>query len=277
MFLISTTTFLLATIHEASFIAFNCAWIHSVFSKNPALVMMTAKEKLPIVLLWIDGIHITINDATVVWRAFVLLRNGRWRSMALAFIFLLLLSFTATSAAYTIVKSPEFKNPPSNKVSRSLAFARYGLSLGTNIVATIAIGYVYWVHRKDMVTGLGNHRPTQSERVLALLVESGVAFCIPQALNFLVPFFIPISKIPAKYFATVVWSGYVGLASVYPTMVIALVNNHRTLDKMYSIGSSLNIDMGTSHSEVATLQFAHTTSSMPIPQETNYKESSQQD
>lgn len=35
-----------------------------------------------------------------------------------------------------------------------------------------------------MVLGLGKHRPTQVERVLSLLVESGVAFCVFQVLYF---------------------------------------------------------------------------------------------
>ncbi|KAF9457282.1 hypothetical protein BDZ94DRAFT_1240888 [Collybia nuda] len=62
-----------------------------------------------------------------------------------------------------------------------------------------------------------------------------------------------------QYVEAFIWCGYIGLASVYPTtMVIALVNGHRSLDQMYSVGTSWRINRGADH----------TGSSTSVPQET---------
>ncbi|KAF9469482.1 hypothetical protein BDZ94DRAFT_1327742 [Collybia nuda] len=137
-------------------------------------------------------------------------------------------------------------------------FYRLGLSLGTNFTATTFISYVYWLHRRDMAAGLGNHQLTQAERVLALLVESGIAFCILQVGNFIYVFFMDSfpSDTPGSYIGMIFHASYFGLSAMYPTVVIVLVNTHRTLDTMRSLDASLRISGGAERSQIATLHFA---------------------
>lgn len=61
------------------------------------------------------------------------------------------------------------------------------------------------------------------------------------------------------------------MQAIYPTVVIALVNSHRTLDNMYSANASLStIGQGTNPRHTTTIQFAEhdpATSSGTLPQQ----------
>lgn len=46
----------------------------------------------------------------------------------------------------------------------------------------LLVSHFFRYHRKEMAIGLGRHRPTSVERVLVLLVESGVLFCLLQVM-----------------------------------------------------------------------------------------------
>ncbi|KAI0808411.1 hypothetical protein C8Q74DRAFT_1189462, partial [Fomes fomentarius] len=57
--------------------------------------------------------------------------------------------------------------------------AASALTLLTNITATSLIGYQAWVNRRSIRDHLGLHSlSSQLERVLSLLVESGVVYCV---------------------------------------------------------------------------------------------------
>lgn len=150
------------------------------------------------------------------------------------------------------------------------------------------------LHRKDMVAGLGRSRPTQAERVLALLVESGVVFCIPQVLYYLqrkaCPWLPSHSRLLALYWGSVLnhtfqaQQGYMPRMcsqwrisdflyepsfpstklcllnlllsqAMYPTIVIALVNTQRTFDHVYSANTSLRTNHGGEADHITTIRF----------------------
>ncbi|KAF9462215.1 hypothetical protein BDZ94DRAFT_1237051 [Collybia nuda] len=83
------------------------------------------------------------------------------------------------------------------------------------------------VHRRDMIMELGSHRHTQAERILALLIGSGVGYCLAQA--------------------------------IYPTALIALVNSNRTLGEMYAMDLSIRFPssvLGEDSGSSNVLEFA---------------------
>ncbi|KAF9469477.1 hypothetical protein BDZ94DRAFT_1231150 [Collybia nuda] len=167
--------------------------------------------------------NLTIEEK-VVWRAFVLFQNRRWLIVIPSFLLL-------------------------------GSVGGLGLSLGANVVATALIGYKYWTHRK-MVTGLRRNRKTQSEQVLALLVESGIVFCIPQAATYILQF-VTSSGLAERYLILLVQVLYFGLSTMYPILVIALVNNQRTFDHTYLMNDSLPaISDEALPGQVNTIRFA---------------------
>ncbi|KAF9469469.1 hypothetical protein BDZ94DRAFT_1303186 [Collybia nuda] len=260
MFLLSTATFLLATVHEATLLAYVGIAIHSILvgSQNIPLI-----ERLPYannllqkpnsVLAWAGYLEFIISDAVVSWRAFILLQGRVWVMIIPG---LLLLG----SAAYiVIITRGNYFSAGGALETHNLDIIGLGLSLATNIVATALIGYVYWSHRKDMVAGLGKHKTTRAERVLALLLESGSIFCLFQAIVFILgftPAFDDDSTI-AFYAQTIFPTTFFAFSAMYPTMVIVLVNAHRTLDYEYSTNMSLPRISEVEPGRVTTLQFAH--------------------
>ncbi|KAF9469478.1 hypothetical protein BDZ94DRAFT_1303191 [Collybia nuda] len=274
MFLICTFAFLLATAHEAIELALVGGVINSGLVGYPGLALA---EKVPIVnalltnpniaMNWVNNLEIILSDCIVVWRASVLLQ-GRW--WLVSFPIILLLGSAASLVGYSIKSS--IGNNLENNIGSNIYGYGLGFSLATNVVATALIGHRYWVHRK-MVAGLRRNKKTQSERVLVLLLECGIVFCVPQAVNLILEF-VPQANNPGStgyYAQTIFITTYLGFSVMYPTVVIALVNSRRTFDHMYLMNPSLpTISHGAPSGHMATIQFAHSApvgSATTIPQQ----------
>ncbi|KAF9469480.1 hypothetical protein BDZ94DRAFT_1316657 [Collybia nuda] len=261
MFITCTITFILATADEVTELVSLRTFIHSALVEYPGMTLAerslyvnTLMKRFNIILNWLDDFSIIIGDCIVVWRAFVLLRGKWW---LVAFPSLLLFGSSGSLMASLILTRIN-NNPYELRTANSLFGAGLGLSLAANVVATALIGYKYWGHRRT-VAALRRKRETQSEKVLALLVESGVLFCLPQATNFAMGFF-PRNSImgsTGNYVQTLLATAYYRFSAMYPTVVIALVNSQRTFDHMCLMNSSLpTISSGVSPSHVATIRFA---------------------
>ncbi|KAF9457301.1 hypothetical protein BDZ94DRAFT_254531 [Collybia nuda] len=178
-----------------------------------------------------------ISDGIVAWKAFGLLRGRKWLRIPPLFLLVCSLALVLVN----LVFATKQHNIDQWVVKTSLTISG-GLSLGTNIVATSLIGYVYWRHRKSMVSNLGRERrPTQSERVLALLVESGAVFCLPQAIYFITQLFpeLVVKATPGHYARQVFNAAYFIFSAMYPTLVTALTNGRSVINETYPSGSSL--------------------------------------
>ncbi|KAF9469474.1 hypothetical protein BDZ94DRAFT_1231146 [Collybia nuda] len=112
-----------------------------------------------------------------------------------------------------------------------LATTLYATSVGT-----LLIGYIYWIHRRDMVENLGKHRQTQAEGILYLVVESGVVYAVSFVLGF-----VPSNDgTPRSYATDAFQMAYLEFYAIYPTAVIALVNDRRTFDCMTQTNITLS-------------------------------------
>ncbi|RDX42102.1 hypothetical protein OH76DRAFT_1411488 [Lentinus brumalis] len=108
-------------------------------------------------------------------------------------------------------------------------------SLSTNFVATMLIGYRAWKHRSLIISTMGKSSGrTQVERTLALLVESGLLYCVlwvvivtyvayqHRTLN------LPQGYVPAATnafltrFAFAMSGCIIPLIGMYPTLVVIL-------------------------------------------------------
>ncbi|KAF9462216.1 hypothetical protein BDZ94DRAFT_1237052 [Collybia nuda] len=270
MFLTSTLTFIMATINEASQISDIGILIHAAFigyqdlpiAERPPLVDNLVVAPL---LLgdWSDPIQFIITDGVVVWRAAGLMQRRKWLMVLPLFLLF----------ASAVIITLGFSEGLVSFLPDNFAEAGFSLSIATNVVATGMFGYIFWIHRRDMVAGLGSHQPTQAERILALLLESGVIFCLVQVLYLILQLsysltalevvFFTIRSLPTEistacaYAQVINGSLFYGISAIYPTAVISLVNNNRTLNEMYSMdGSPKQSNNGEKSHTTTLLQFA---------------------
>ncbi|KAL0579211.1 hypothetical protein V5O48_002773 [Marasmius crinis-equi] len=111
----------------------------------------------------------------------------------------------------------------------ALNASTYALSMATNVAGTAAIGYKAWIHRcvlRKYLTTAGHHR---IQRILVLLMESGMVYTILWILQ-LINFVPSISEsFPGQLTQQVLTSISVQLVGIYPTVVIILVYMQRSL------------------------------------------------
>ncbi|KAI0754092.1 hypothetical protein C8Q80DRAFT_345519 [Daedaleopsis nitida] len=136
-------------------------------------------------------VNVVLGDAIVWWRAWVIWQGNR---IVRALCIILLICTFALGVADTSQSCTQ-----AHGFSAALAAANTGLtfpvgtlfqgdatgiatcvlSLVTNFAATAVIGYKAWQHRRLIAKHLRlRSRRSQVERVLALIVESGVIYCI---------------------------------------------------------------------------------------------------
>ncbi|TFK83154.1 hypothetical protein K466DRAFT_589968 [Polyporus arcularius HHB13444] len=141
-------------------------------------------------------VNVVIGDSIVWWRAWVLWPNSRVvRYVCVTMILLTMMTGAAvTSDACKVLQGWVYWESMANSgpSPASVGFKRdtllseefWGIlaavfSLLTNVVATTLIAYRVWQHRRVIKLYLkGSSRRSQVERTLALLVESGLLYCV---------------------------------------------------------------------------------------------------
>ncbi|GLB34541.1 hypothetical protein LshimejAT787_0201060 [Lyophyllum shimeji] len=133
---------------------------------------------------------VLISDGIVVWRACVIARAQRW------VIFTLLASLlgtTATALAFLLgALIPKFLETHAQVVTNAF-MAWLVLSLGNNLFATSTFAYTLWSYHKFMGSvGLGSRQPTRAQKILTVIVESGIICFIIQAVSLKAPHVAPV-------------------------------------------------------------------------------------
>ncbi|KAF9459183.1 hypothetical protein BDZ94DRAFT_1300742 [Collybia nuda] len=243
MFITSLTSFLLIGIHWATYCATLYIAIKGFFIedpsnlgdvKRPAIVNLRLFPFL-VAQNWIDQLAIYISDGIVIWRAWALFSEQIWIMVLPVALFLgtittglaylaLMVSLPAFIAVQNREPVPAFK----------LVTANLALSFTANAVTTLLITYRLWAHRKTVgIKALGSLSSVQ--KVLVALIESGVAYCVLQLIR-TVLYCYPGRPQTARYFASAtVLSLASSATSMYPTVVIMLVNQQRTLVECFGL------------------------------------------
>ncbi|KAI0640670.1 hypothetical protein C8Q79DRAFT_433078 [Trametes meyenii] len=138
---------------------------------------------VPTVILTVD---ILVGDAIVWWRVWILWQRN-WLILATAATVItadFALGVIDTYQAFNRPRSGSYAPEDPNINGGFYAQNPYGiaastLTLASNLVATLLIGYMTWRHRR-VIRGCLKDLPkrTQVERILTLLVESGSVYCI---------------------------------------------------------------------------------------------------
>ncbi|THH16854.1 hypothetical protein EW146_g3859 [Bondarzewia mesenterica] len=119
---------------------------------------------------------------------------------------------------------------PNNKkpVIATVGLLICATKLMANIMAVSLIGYKAWKYRQEIKNNLDNHKKTQIEKILALLVESGILYCFIWIVNIIMDF-------NASNDVDVLFGVCVQIAGIYPTIIVVLVSHQNTVWEMSGI------------------------------------------
>ncbi|KAF5378887.1 hypothetical protein D9615_006984 [Tricholomella constricta] len=198
-----------------------------------AMTLIKVRENIAFLLVienWARHLLIILSDGIVVWRAWVLFIENRWMMICPCFLFFVTsvvnityVSFYSTSIWIAVVQA----NLPHSSINL-LFNSALALSIGTNAVATLLILYRLWTHRKTRSSlGLKERSPVQ--KILLILIESGVVFFAIQLANLIMSFMLFNHYSVTDYVQTVIYMTYTMFVAMYPSMIIYLVDQQRSL------------------------------------------------
>ncbi|KAF9258502.1 hypothetical protein L218DRAFT_934712 [Marasmius fiardii PR-910] len=182
-------------------------------------------------------INYVLSDCTVVWRAWVLCRVDYKHLLYIPLFFLFL--FTGTCIATIVIRfAAEFTRPspsaPENPIFRRsiniCQFANLVFSLVINVTATVIVAFKAWRHRRWIKEdlNLGHGKRTRGEKVLILLVETGLLYC----LGWIMLLLFSIIPIPTGGTLGALYTPiHVQIAGMYPVIVLFLVSRGMSLEQ----------------------------------------------
>lgn len=185
----------------------------------------TKLYRLIVAIAWIASLVPILNDAVIIWRAWVLFPMQKWWACISVFLWMSTVVTRVTQLAF-LARPLGVKGflSGTNHLTTKLVTACVSLSLATNVVATSSIAYGLWRHRKLLAAYHSEgKRGDHVQKTLGLLVESGAVFCILQFITLILnafPFRLPYSKVNLA--AEAFHASYTELSAMYPTLVMFL-------------------------------------------------------
>ncbi|PBK66936.1 hypothetical protein ARMSODRAFT_938665 [Armillaria solidipes] len=233
MFSLSTAYWILSLYHDVHLIT--TSFVHGVSSDDAASTYIL-QEGMPLVNALVLLNYVS-TDGVVVWRAWVLCQDGYSKSLILPLMFLCMtLSSVMVTiglrVAITVIRVRQHIVIAHRGISRALDYfqvANLVLSLLTNIFSTSIVGIKAWHHRHWVTSELQLRRrnTTTAERILALLVESGIIYCF-SAITVLIA---TVIRLPFGTLGDVYTPVNVQFAGIYPTIVLILVSRQGELNE----------------------------------------------
>ena len=138
---------------------------------------VTAQSSVPLALILAN---VVLSDAIVLWRMCVFCGQQVGSRAAAA----VLLAATVVLSALDLVHGSPGDSDHAERTTAVLGdfayeFAVPALSLFTNLITTLAVGWKTWQHRRDVSRHLQALSCRSAvEKVMVLLVESGSIYCI---------------------------------------------------------------------------------------------------
>ncbi|KAH8980152.1 hypothetical protein EDB86DRAFT_2813917 [Lactarius hatsudake] len=226
-------------------------------------------EALLVLFNSLAAISFSLTDGVVVWRAWVICHD-ECRKLLIAPIVTLILTMLGVVATIgvRIFINIDLVNRENHLADTIVVFQEITFisSLITNILGTGIISLKAWRYRRWIVTDLQRvvNKRTKAERVLALLVESGVLYVFSGAMLVARSFVhLPGSHLGLGSFFL---QAAVHLAGMYPVIVVILVSREASMDKTL-FNSTLPViitDLPQSSSQFRENQtVAHPTKSTP--------------
>ncbi|KAI9433156.1 hypothetical protein H4582DRAFT_2131786 [Lactarius indigo] len=209
-------------------------------------------EALLILFNALTPINYALTDGVVVWRAWIICRDEYRKLLRVPIVMLVLtmLTVAATIGIRVFINTDPIRDK--NRLATIInVFQEITLisSLLTNILGTSVISLKAWRYRRWIVTDLQRvvNLRTKTERVLALLVESGVFYIFSGvrmvtsllkkgANSSLIQSMLVASsfiRLPGSHImlGNVYSQAAVHMAGMYPVIVVVLVSREASMDK----------------------------------------------
>ncbi|KAH8827658.1 hypothetical protein DL96DRAFT_1708989 [Flagelloscypha sp. PMI_526] len=178
--------------------------------------------------------NMLVGDAVVIVRTKIIWGTNHWRIVAIPLICLVASLIFSITGTVCISLEMDASNRTSSQIVGSWVCRRsepiaWALSLLINLFCTLLVAWRTWAHRKFQRELLGPSRrlPTSTERVLALLVESGFLYFL--FLSSQVVLFIEDDVLAPTIWAYAVLAPFGDqISGIYSTSVIVLVVLQKT-------------------------------------------------
>ncbi|KAF8239185.1 hypothetical protein L208DRAFT_1386430 [Tricholoma matsutake] len=228
IFILIILSFTATTIYWAAWMASVAIQICLVLVKNVGMELSekmalsnAATAKLYLIELYLSPFEWFINDIVVIWRSWVLFPQHQW--VMIGPLFFLLVAFVTMFIG--IAMSERSQNMLTIMTDCSLA-----ASIITNLLATLLIAYKLWDYQKATKNFGLKKQQSPVQKVLFLLVESGVIFLILQLVNLLLSRLTSNTPGTATYYAYVVFNFiYYELVAMYPALILIIVNKEHSI------------------------------------------------
>ncbi|KAJ7737994.1 hypothetical protein B0H16DRAFT_1762086, partial [Mycena metata] len=172
-------------------------------------------------------VNYVCSDAVVVWRAWIIAstesRNYR-RFLYIACFFLVLTFFIG------VIEFPVHPVPKSSYLTYGtnvLQTMNLTFSLISNLIATAIVAAITFRHRKLCSASFATDNSTKSGRILTLLVESGVLYCMTMVTTMV----SGLIRIPAGTLGDLLTPVNIQIAGAYPSIVLLLGSRQHSLNK----------------------------------------------
>ncbi|KAL5504111.1 hypothetical protein ACEPAH_8184 [Sanghuangporus vaninii] len=170
-------------------------------------------------------INYALTDSVVVWRAWVLCKDGSKAILTIPMFFLICTSmsmFATIDVRVTMAVSGRNLNQIDISQMTNMV-----LSLLANVFATSISAYRAWQHRQSIRETLSEERDTSTkvEKILSLLVESGLMYCVSGIMVLIAS----VIRLPFGTLGDFYTPVHVQVAGIYPTVVLVLVSQQRSL------------------------------------------------
>ncbi|KAJ6521921.1 hypothetical protein DFH09DRAFT_1047655 [Mycena vulgaris] len=180
-------------------------------------------------------INYVLSDSVVCWRAWVICSRDHRKYLYIPIGFLLItaMSITATIALRIADLAKPGFSATSDFVSaiNILQVSNVGTSFISNITSTGLIGATAWRHRQQIKDAF--RKTTKANRILLLLLESGVFYCL-SGLTVVVAMLI---RMPRGTFGDIYIAVNIQFAGAYAPVVLLLVRNQTSLGDTDFMGS----------------------------------------
>ncbi|KAK7030478.1 hypothetical protein VNI00_014065 [Paramarasmius palmivorus] len=180
-------------------------------------------------------INYVLTDGVVLWRVWVLCSMDYRRLLYVPIFFLFCCSFTVVSTVairITIETVPPDSSarPRLNRAIDVCQVSNLGFSLLINLSTTIILGLKTWRYRRWLMEDLRAiqiSKRTRGERVLVLLIESGLLYCISGTIALI----STIIRLPHGTVGDFYTPVNIQIAGIYPIVVLLLVSRGQSLDQ----------------------------------------------
>ncbi|KAH8831103.1 hypothetical protein DL96DRAFT_1812022 [Flagelloscypha sp. PMI_526] len=180
---------------------------------------------------WPMNVNISVNDAILVWRVCCLFPHNIWIRVSVCILGITsggLALTIATWGSVDVLRGNEGNTLSGTERMEPLTTAWITISIFTNMVCIGLIGRIAWKHRTML---LGSTRTSSVQKILSLLIESGVVLVALQ-VTFLITQSIERPLLSPEDIATnsIVRAATIS-AAIVPSLVLVVVSQEDSLSQ----------------------------------------------